>query len=435
VVRQSRILARARPLAAPLTVAGLGREVYRDLSKAASRRGITLLQAPPTPVAAPGPQTLVPGSAVGVGMSSGDIAVGAVGTVAYTDGPSTWVFGHEFDGVGARELLLQDAYVATIIGNPVQTSDGGGTYKLSGPVNDLGEVTDDGPNAVVGRTGALPPTIPVRIYTKDADRGIERDMLVKVADETGVGNPTGISNLSFIAPLAVGEGATDVLGAAPLRVAGNMCFQAVVKELKDPLRFCNRYVSDGTVGSFDGSVGNLVALAAGTDATGALSLFDTYKGNPLHITEVSARISLTRDQRQAYLRGIDLPRHVTVGREVRGRLHVKLVRGPNRTIRFRWRVPLRLKKGTHRLTFVGSDPDGSEDLFDTITLVLGDDGGTTDTEGPRSAKQIAAAFRAFHRYDGLRLKGLGVRVYRDPRYRIGGTAKATVVVARPRRGG
>ena len=47
------LLARARSLTSPLTVRGLDRGVFAALSKAASRRGITLLQAPPAPVAEP----------------------------------------------------------------------------------------------------------------------------------------------------------------------------------------------------------------------------------------------------------------------------------------------------------------------------------------------------------------------------------------------
>src|SRR4051812_36519204 len=131
------LLARARPLAAPLSVRGLDRAVFRAFAGAAARRDVTVLQAPPTLLAAPAPQPLVPGSAMAVGMSSGDLAVSGVGTVAYVDGADVWAFGHAFDGAGARSLLLQDAYVATIVNNPVQTADGGGSFKLAGPVNDI----------------------------------------------------------------------------------------------------------------------------------------------------------------------------------------------------------------------------------------------------------------------------------------------------------
>jgi hypothetical protein len=426
--REARLLASTKPLTAPFTIRGLSRGLHRAVARAASRRGIALLQAPPFPIAAPGPQTLVPGSAMGTGYSSGDLTFGAVGTVAYTDGPNVWGFGHGLEGAGSRALLLQDAYVSTVINNPVQTPESGGTYKLAGAVNDLGTLSSDGFDAVAGRVGALPPTIPVRVYSEDADRpGHTGEMLVTVADETDVGNPTGLSPMAFIAPLAISQGATDTLGSSPLRVAGQMCFQTTVREIKKPLRFCNRYVSDGTFGATDGSIGNIVALAAGGDAAGALGLIDTYKGAGLHVTEVSARVRMTRGQRMAYLRAVRLPRRVRRGSTVRAQLVVKVVRGARRVIPFDWRVPRSLRAGTRTLRFRGSEPDGAEDFFGTITITLGDFEEETDTEGPRTLKQLADAFRGFQRWDGVRLRGHG-RVHRDRTYRIGGSAEETVRV-------
>ena len=49
-----------------------------------------------------------------------------------------------------RLLAAYDAYVADVIGNPVQ-ADGFSTYKLSGPVHDRGTLTDDGFNAGLKR--------------------------------------------------------------------------------------------------------------------------------------------------------------------------------------------------------------------------------------------------------------------------------------------
>jgi hypothetical protein len=426
------LLARARPLASPLTVRGLDRPIYDALAKAAARNGITVVQGPPAPISAStsAPAPLVPGSAFGVGLSSGDISVGAIGTITYVDGDKVWGFGHPFDGAGARALFLQDAYVAGIINNPIQLSDLGGTYKFAGPVHDIGTLSDDAFNAVAGRTGPLPPRIPVRVYSKDLDTNTEHDLLVNVADETDVGNPTGISGISFVGPLAVVQGATDALGSTPLRVAGQMCFQVVVREIKAPLRFCNRYVSDGTAGSPDGTVGNLLALTAANDAAGALALLDTYKGSNLHVTEVSARFSETRGQRQAYLRSLTLPRRVRAGADVPARLRIKVVRGGTRTIDFRFHVPRSLHRGAHSFVLSGTDPDGSQDLFGTITIDLGDLSAPSDTEGPRKASQLARSFRSLHRWDGIRLRGTGSRVYRDPTYRIGGSAHAMAVVTR-----
>lgn len=433
--RWASLLVHRRPLSSPLFVGGLSRPVLADLTRAARAHGVTLRQAPGVPSPAPAFAPFRPGSAVSVSYSSGDISLGALGTVAYVDGDDVWAFGHEFEGAGARSLLLQDAYVSTVVVNPTAPATDASSYKLGGPIHDVGTLTDDGLNAVAGRVGALPDLIPVRVYAEDLDTGKQQDSLLRVADETDVGNPTGISGLAFGAPVAVVQSATRLLGSAPLRTAGQMCFQVRLRERKAPLRFCNRYVSDGLTGASDGSLTTLVGQAAAQDASDALTLLDSFKGRRLHVVETSARIKLTRGQRQAYLRKVQLPRRVRAGADVPAHLVVKVVRGATRRIAFTWHVPRDMRHGKHTLTFRGAEPDGGGDLFDVITVDLadGEDSGRgPDLEGPRNVKGLARAFRQIKRYDGIKLKGSGAHVYRDDVLRIGGSAKARVRVRRPR---
>jgi hypothetical protein len=110
---------------------------------------------------------------------------------------------------------------------------------------------------------------------------------------------------------------------------------------------------------------------------------------------------------------------------------VHLVRGGDRTIRFRFYVPKSLRPGHRVLRFRGTDPDGASDPFDTITIDLTGGGGSApDTEGPRTVGQLAAEIDGLRRYDGVRLRGPGTHVYRDAQLRIGGRADVRVVVAR-----
>ncbi|MEA2167294.1 MAG: hypothetical protein QOF76_594, partial [Solirubrobacteraceae bacterium] len=189
--RDAAILANAKPISTPLTLAGVQPEIMRQLTKVAARQGVALLAGPSTPASRIPIRPFVPGSAVGVGLSSGAVALGATGTVAYVDGPKTWLFGHGFDTAGARSLLLQDAYVAKIINNPVSAGEDLSTYKYSGPVHDVGTVSDDGFNAVAGTTGALPPETVVRVAATDSDTDTVARTTTNVVDETGVDFPTG----------------------------------------------------------------------------------------------------------------------------------------------------------------------------------------------------------------------------------------------------
>jgi hypothetical protein len=431
-LRDARLLARARSIASPISVGGLDPALGRALSASAQRRGLALVPMPSVPSDNMPILPLEPGSAMGVGLSSGDVTVSGIGTVSYVDGDKLWAYGHQFDAAGARDLLLQDAYVATIINSPLQI-DFFSTYKLAGAVHDLGTISNDAFDAVAGRLGALPPVTAVNVSARDDDRGLRREMNVAVADEAGVDNPTGYTGLSFIAPLAVSQVATDAFGAAPQRASGLMCLRVTLREIDDPLRFCNRYVSDGT--GFGETVGlNPVALSAGTDAGGALSIFDGYKGKPVEVLDVSAWIRETRGQRQAYLRNITLPRRIHRGDTVPVRLVARIVRGNIRVFHFKWKVPGKLELGKHKLDFRGTDPDsGFGFFFDELIIDFLDGGGSYfDSEGPRSVQELADQFRATARWDGVRVKG-GGRVYRDDTYRIGGRARPKVTVLKKRR--
>ncbi|MEA2123796.1 MAG: hypothetical protein QOI80_578 [Solirubrobacteraceae bacterium] len=427
--RDRSILRRARPLSAPISVGGLNPGLMKGLQAAARKKHITLLAAPSVPAHASPVLPFEPGSAFAVGLSSGDLSLAAIGTVAYTDAENVWGFGHSFDGLGARDLILQDAYVAAIINNPVQV-EGYSTYKLSGALHDRGTLTDDGFNAVAGRTGALPPLIGVTVTSRDDDRGVAGTLHVNIADETDVGNPAGISPLSWVAPLAISQGPTDILGAAPQQLAGRMCMQITLRGRPKPVRFCNRYISDG-VSSGESVGANPVALSAGLDASVALSWFDLYKGTGVHITSADATISETRAQRQAYLRSVKLPKRVRAGALVPATIVVKVVRGERKTFHFLWPVPRKFKPGKHKVRLRGSDPDSGYGFFDDIIIDLSGDDSYFDTEGPRSVKQLIKAFKATHHWDGIRLKS-GQRVYRNGKYRIGGRATATVRVLKRR---
>ena len=421
--------AMARRLSGPLTIGGLSRPVYRSLASAAARKGRLILQAPQAPTSSPAQQSFRPGSAVSVGMSNGDIPLGAVGTVAYTDQDKVWAFGHQFDGVGRRSLLLQDAYVSAIINNPIQLPDFGGTYKLAGPINDVGTITNDGLNAVSGRVGALPTLIPVRIFARDEDRKIDTTTEVHVVDETDIGNPTGSSALSFVAPIAVSQAAADIAGSAPTRLSGEMCMQLTLRERPKPVRVCNRYVSDGTASSAPASFGNIVALRAASDMSEFLSPLEYYKPSGLHVTEVSARITLRRGQRQAFMRKLTLPRRVRAGRTVTARLAIQRVRGRKQTLKVKLKLPRSLKPGRRRLVLRGSEADtGDDDLFGDLTITLGDFDEETDTTGPRTVKALVKEMKSLARYDGLRLAGK--KVYKRDDLRIGGSASAYTTVRR-----
>ncbi len=161
-----------KPLVGPITFTGLSSRLGQALERTGARIGRPVISVPAGPLGSFPPQTLVPGAAVSAGYSSGDLRIGAVGTVSYTDNGRVWAFGHPFESAGARNLLLQDAYVFKVVNDP-NASLTGGSYKLAVAGHDVGTLTNDAATAIVGRLGALPQTTTVRAAATDQDTGAE----------------------------------------------------------------------------------------------------------------------------------------------------------------------------------------------------------------------------------------------------------------------
>jgi hypothetical protein len=432
-------MARAKPLAAPLTITGLSTRLGNALQKAAAKRGRLLLAAPAGPLGSFPVQELRPGSSLGVGYASGDISASAIGTVAYTDADRVWGFGHPLDGVGARSLLLQDAYVFRVINNPLAIGDIASTYKYAATGHDIGTLSNDALAAVVGRVGALPTTVPVTVSATDLDTGAKRSVTTNVADETSVDQPTGGSILSFLAPLAVTQAAGTVLGGSPARLTGRACFAISLREAKAPAHFCNRYVSDvpDPLGA-----GNVIAGAASMDLLQALLLIDGYKASELHVTGVEGTVEIRRGQRQAFLRSVRLPRRAVAGARVKATLTLRRVRGALERRKVKLRLPADLRPGRRKVVFTGADVDAAEgDLFSSLDFQF-DFGGGGGQLGPPNLRALLAQIKRIHRYDGISARrpsndpedfDLGVPSYRDRELRISGRARATIKVVRQHR--
>src|SRR3954470_15782970 len=134
--RMKAAMARAKPIAAPLSVSGLNAPLANALTKAAAKAGRPVLAVPAGPLGSFPTQTLQPGSAVAVGYSDGDVRTSAIGTVAYVDGDRVWAFGHELEGAGRRARVAEGACVFRVINNPLQLGQIGATYKLAASGHD-----------------------------------------------------------------------------------------------------------------------------------------------------------------------------------------------------------------------------------------------------------------------------------------------------------
>jgi hypothetical protein len=422
-----------KDLASPLTISGVAPQLGRAIEAAGRRLGRPIIAVPAGPLGTFPVQELRPGSAVSVGYSGGDIKLGAVGTVAYTDAGRVWSFGHSFESAGARNLLLQDAYVFRVVNEP-NAAFTGGSYKLASAGHDVGTLSNDAFSAVVGTVGALPRTTLLRAIGTDHDTGVQKEVVTNIADETDVDNPTGFSPLGAVGPLAIAQAAGGTMRSAPGRLTGRMCLRITFAERPNrPARFCNRYVSSTIYDPFLGPLGNPIAFSAAMDASSAFTLIESFQGQTPHVARVHSEIELRRGERVAFLRRVRAPRRVRPGQEVTLRVTMQRLRGGNFTKRYRVRIPGGIKRGVRTLRISGFEEELSEDDILAILFGLDEEGGGASA-GPARLNDLIETISALGRWDGvhLRVAGQSKRGFKDDDIVIAGHAQTRVRVLRRR---
>jgi hypothetical protein len=104
--------------------------------------------------------TVEPGSMISVQLMSGDMAVGADGTVTYVDGTHVYAFGHRFVDAGTTDLPFARADVLALL--PAINS----SFKISTPREWVGTMVSDRATAIAGEIGRHARMIPVTIFVR-----------------------------------------------------------------------------------------------------------------------------------------------------------------------------------------------------------------------------------------------------------------------------
>ena len=113
------------------------------------------------------PAKLKPGSMISVQMMSGDLSIGADGTVTAIDAGRVYAFGHRFFALGPTGLPFARAEVISLMPN-LNTS-----FKLSEAKELMGIISQDRDAAIAGRLGQYANLIPVSIHVRRGNQKIE----------------------------------------------------------------------------------------------------------------------------------------------------------------------------------------------------------------------------------------------------------------------
>ena len=103
------------------------------------------------------PRKIEPGSMISVQLVSGDLSVGADGTVTAVDGDRIYAFGHRFLAAGPTDMPFAQAEVLALLPNLASS------FKISTAREWMGTITADRDTAISGLTGRAASLIPVEI--------------------------------------------------------------------------------------------------------------------------------------------------------------------------------------------------------------------------------------------------------------------------------
>jgi hypothetical protein len=109
------------------------------------------------------PSQLRPGAMISVQLLSGDMTVGADGTVTYIDGRRIYAFGHRFMAVGPAEMPFARSEVLALLPNLSSS------FKISSSRELLGTITADRSTAIAGELGRRAATMPLAISVRRRD--------------------------------------------------------------------------------------------------------------------------------------------------------------------------------------------------------------------------------------------------------------------------
>ena len=171
-----------------------------------------------------------PGSMISVQLLTGDMAVGADGTVTHVSGKQIWAFGHRFLAVGATELPFSTASVLAVMPN-VNAS-----FKISASGEWLGAMTADGNAAVSGEIGRRARTAPIHLAVRGSERNAQYRMQM-------VQDPLLSPLLLQMAIYSALDASERTLGSASVRLRGTVRFDGIT----EPLTLDSMYSGDYNV--------------------------------------------------------------------------------------------------------------------------------------------------------------------------------------------
>ena len=152
-----------RPIATPLLMGGFEPDIADLIAGAFRDSGFSpVITGSASSTVEPPTGPLREGDAIGVSLVSGDLEMGATGTVTHIDGERVYAFGHPFYNLGPAEFPMTRAHVFTMLPSLMNS------FKISSLGETIGTMQQDRATAIAGTLGKGPALVPMTITVNSA---------------------------------------------------------------------------------------------------------------------------------------------------------------------------------------------------------------------------------------------------------------------------
>jgi hypothetical protein len=264
-----------RPIATPLVMAGFSPEMRDTLMGAFQSSGFAPVLGGGTAdyvTREMGTGPLRPGDPIGVNLISGDLLLGATGTITHIDSDRIYAFGHPFYNLGPTQFPLTRAYVHAILPSLFASQ------KIATTGEVIGTMQQDRATAIAGTLGKGPAMIPVNV-SLETGRGLKKAFKFQVVNDQ-LFTPL-LTYVSIVNTLSSYE---REFGAATFSVKGKV---AVKKH--------------GEIGFEDVFTGDQPSIGAATYVVAPIASLLGNDFEPVEIEGLDIAITSTEEPRTAFL--------------------------------------------------------------------------------------------------------------------------------------
>ncbi len=174
-------------LQSPLLISTSSRRAGHYVEEILSKHGITLVEnifeyenIKPELEINTDAKNILPGSAIGVQLSTGDISIIGIGTATYCQDKYVLALGHPFMHRGDVSYLFTSVYIYHSFPSIVMP------FKIGSPYLLLGEVIQDRNAGILARLNKFPSIVSCKIRVNDLDRNIDIGSGVKIVSEKDI---------------------------------------------------------------------------------------------------------------------------------------------------------------------------------------------------------------------------------------------------------